>query len=388
MAAVSGGNDSACDSAFHCGALREALTGVSTTSDASPLLRALEVEGVSDLLANATDACGVAQLAACCHTMRNIFRDSSLWTELLKRRFGDALGTGVKDPFSLYARYELLERWELAPANSPSSHSPGTPFSPLAGSKAKTSVTQLYSAGRENLQPNSQPHTPATLVQGKRKVPMQAKGSSSSSRNSGSGVGRCMRTRLKQDLFDIMMAGGNHVSAFPEEPDDLSLWRATINCPLDGSVYAGVHFVLRLQFQLDVDDAIGTLPHVQLLQPACFHPNVNADGVLCAEVLHRRCSPLARVCEVLAEISKVLRCPCFAVKPLNGEAAALWYGDQSFLRKLAAPSIGATPKRPTPLSLTLPSTAEKEGRGHTSQPRRRIPLGSLMVSQGAAPLLG
>ena len=387
--------------AFDTARLREALADRSSSAQGTPMLRALDVEGVADLLANATDAATLARLAACSHRTRALFRARPLWTELLKRRWPNAPATQHHHPYFAYAQYEIMERWRLAPPGAHSPNAPSTPFSPL-GATPKLWAGQMHTFGQENRHPNPQPATPATLVHGRQRMaPMHASGTGgtgvSERTASASGAGFCVRTRLKQDLFDIMMAGGQYVSAFPEEPDQLAVWRAKINCPaaegsldpaaegsLDtGSLHAGVQFVLRLQFELDAQNAFGTLPHVQIVHPACFHPNVDAEGALCAEALRERCAPCARVCEVLEQISALLRSPCFAVKPLNGDAAALWYGDQQLLRHRAA-RARAVRAPGTPSAAARIEMGEDETPGPRSQPARpRAPLRPVSVSQGA-----
>jgi ubiquitin-protein ligase len=124
----------------------------------------------------------------------------------------------------------------------------------------------------------------------------------------------------------------------------MEVWRASVDCPTGGP-YGGVAFSLQLIFDLRQGPE-AWLPSVQIIAPACFHPNVGTDGTLCPLALQQRCKPIESVGGVLLCIAELLGRPAFSVRPRNEEAAASWYEDDLQVRIIEA-TRGAppTPKR-------------------------------------------
>ena len=170
------------------------------------------------------------------------------------------------------------------------------------------------------------------------RTPTGAMGSPSAARRSSlSSLGRpssqataCARARLQLGLQQLMLSGPRAVSAFPVD-EEMDVWMATAQCP-PGGPHGGAALSLRLTFDLSkgLDEC---LPTVELLQPACFHPNVGEGGLLCPQALRERCKPLDLVGEVLRRVVELIGRPCFSTRPLNAEAAACWFDDPTELRE-------------------------------------------------------
>ncbi len=285
---------------------------------------------VPDALAQHLAAPSLALLSGCCHDTAATFGNAALWLAKLRADWGEEACGAAGHPRWTYAQLDLCERWKL-----------GT--EPVAAavraSPAPTSATKAKALGRnkENLPP-----TPRTEQQGSRRRTIAA-----------SPLDRTQTARLKQDLFCLLTRScDQRLTAFPETESDLSTWRARVTCPCDGSVHAGASFALRLRYSapglpaIEVRAALSCLPHAkdsrfplpraQVIEPPCFHPNVDSEsGALCEHALQKRCVPAASVSEVLRAVLELLAVPCFSVPPVGTAAAACWFGDEQELHARA-----------------------------------------------------
>lgn len=123
--------------------------------------------------------------------------------------------------------------------------------------------------------------------------------------------------RLQQELMSLMMSGDKGISAFPEG-DKLLTWVATVTGP-DESVYEGLKYKLRLEFPSGYPY---TAPTVRFTSP-CFHPNVDAHGNICLDILKEKWSALYEVRTILLSIQSLLAEPNND-SPLNTHASNLW----------------------------------------------------------------
>ncbi|VDD81714.1 unnamed protein product [Mesocestoides corti] len=123
------------------------------------------------------------------------------------------------------------------------------------------------------------------------------------------------------------MSGEAGVSAFPDG-EDMMKWLATIRGP-DNTVYEGEIYKLSLEFG-------NTYPYmpptVRFISP-CFHPNVDARGNICLDILKEEWSALYTVKSILLSIRSLLAEPNNK-SPLNGQAAQLWPDQESFRKAL------------------------------------------------------
>ena len=99
---------------------------------------------------------------------------------------------------------------------------------------------------------------------------------------SGGGSAGNVAKRLQKELMGLMMSGNKDISAFPSGENILQ-WAATITGP-PGSVYEGKSFKLTIEF---TDTYPHDAPKVMFTTPT-FHPNVDAAGNICLDILKVR----------------------------------------------------------------------------------------------------
>jgi len=109
--------------------------------------------------------------------------------------------------------------------------------------------------------------------------------------------------RIHRELKDARRDPPTNCSAGPES-DDLFHWSATITGPGD-SVYEGGVFMLDIRFPTDYPFKP---PRVKF-RTKIFHPNVNADGGICLDILKDQWSPALTISKVLLSICSLLTDP-------------------------------------------------------------------------------
>jgi len=124
-----------------------------------------------------------------------------------------------------------------------------------------------------------------------------------------------------------MMSCDKGISAFPKG-DNLLSWIATVTGP-DDSVYEGLKYKLRLDFPAGYPYSA---PSVVFTTP-CFHPNVDAYGNICLDILKEKWSALYDVRTLLLSIQSLLSEPNTA-SPLNVEASNLWPNQEAYKKVL------------------------------------------------------
>lgn len=136
----------------------------------------------------------------------------------------------------------------------------------------------------------------------------------------------------------IMACGADGVSAFPAG-DSLFDWVGTIT-GAEGTVYDGLTFRLSLKFTSEYPFKAPTVR----FETGCFHPNVDANGYICLDILKDKWSAAYSVKSILQSIQSLLSDPNCA-SPLNLHAAKLWEAGQmdeftSLVKKHHAASAG------------------------------------------------
>ncbi|KAL5220041.1 hypothetical protein ABZP36_024754 [Zizania latifolia] len=121
----------------------------------------------------------------------------------------------------------------------------------------------------------------------------------------------------------LMMGGGPGVSAFPEG-DNIFQWVGTI-AGSAATFYEGTSYRLSLAFPSDYPYKP---PKVRFDTP-CFHPNVDAHGNICLDILQDKWSSAYDVRTILLSIQSLLGEPNND-SPLNTQAAALWANQEEF----------------------------------------------------------
>lgn len=123
--------------------------------------------------------------------------------------------------------------------------------------------------------------------------------------------------RLQGELRSLIMSADKGISAFPDE-DTILRWGGTV-VGAEGTVYAGQTYKLRIQFPADYPY---TAPTVTFVTPI-FHPNVDAQGNVCVDILQDKWSPAYNVRTLLLSLQSLLGEPNND-SPLNVKAAQIW----------------------------------------------------------------
>lgn len=134
---------------------------------------------------------------------------------------------------------------------------------------------------------------------------------------------RSAAKRLQQELMTLMTSGDKGISAFPEG-DNLFRWKATIEGP-PGTVFENSVYKLRLAFPSNYPYRG---PRVSF-ETQCFHPNVDAQGNICVDILQKHWSALLDVRTLLLSIQSLLGEPNVA-SPLNPYAASIWNDKEEY----------------------------------------------------------
>ena len=110
--------------------------------------------------------------------------------------------------------------------------------------------------------------------------------------------------RLQKELADLSKDPPANCSAGPSNDKELHHWLATIMGP-EGSPYAGGLFQLNIQFPTDYPFKP---PKISFITKV-YHPNINANGSICLDILKDQWSPALTISKVLLSISSLLTDP-------------------------------------------------------------------------------
>lgn len=109
--------------------------------------------------------------------------------------------------------------------------------------------------------------------------------------------------RIQKELIDVQKTPPDGCSCGPVG-SDLFEWEGVIMAPSDSS-YSGGVFRLRIQFPTDYPFKA---PKVYFLTKI-YHPNINAAGGICLDILKDQWSPALSVSKVLLSILSLLTDP-------------------------------------------------------------------------------
>ena len=124
--------------------------------------------------------------------------------------------------------------------------------------------------------------------------------------------------RILKELLDLKKDPPSNCSAGPEIETDIFRWEGVIYGPAD-SPYSGGFFKLKIQFPVDYPFKP---PHVQFTTKI-YHPNVNAAGLICLDILKGQWSPALTISKVLLSIGSLMTDPN-PDDPLVPEIATLY----------------------------------------------------------------
>lgn len=135
--------------------------------------------------------------------------------------------------------------------------------------------------------------------------------------------------RLTKELQDLGKDPPPNCSAGPSG-DDLFRWSATIMGP-EKSPYAGGVFFLNITFPADYPFK----PPKVTFTTKIYHPNINASGGICLDILKDQWSPALTVSKVLLSICSLLTDPN-PDDPLVAEIASLYKANRKKYEATAA----------------------------------------------------
>ena len=110
--------------------------------------------------------------------------------------------------------------------------------------------------------------------------------------------------RIQKELADLQRDPPANCSAGPNDDSELYQWTATIMGP-DDSPYNGGVFFLNIQFPTDYPFK----PPKITFTTRIYHPNINANGAICLDILKDQWSPALTISKVLLSISSLLTDP-------------------------------------------------------------------------------
>lgn len=135
--------------------------------------------------------------------------------------------------------------------------------------------------------------------------------------------------RIKRELEDFERDPPSNCSAGPTNENDLMNWEGMIVGPSD-SPYAGGVFKLVIQFPPDYPFKA---PRVQFTTKI-YHPNINASGGICLDILKDQWSPALSISKVLLSICSLLT-DANPDDPLVPEIARLYKADRNEFNRIA-----------------------------------------------------
>lgn len=107
--------------------------------------------------------------------------------------------------------------------------------------------------------------------------------------------------RMEKELTSLQRDSLPNITAGPAGDGDPYHWAATILGP-EGSPYQGGVFSLNIQFPTDYPFK----PPRVAFTTRIFHPNINANGAICLDILKNQWSPALTIGKVLLSISSLL----------------------------------------------------------------------------------
>jgi ubiquitin-conjugating enzyme E2 D/E len=135
--------------------------------------------------------------------------------------------------------------------------------------------------------------------------------------------------RINKEYRDLQKDPPANTSAGPVNENDMFNWKATIMGPED-SPYAGGLFFLNIHFPTDYPFKP---PKVQFTTKI-FHPNINANGGICLDILKDQWSPALTISKVLLSICSLLTDPN-PDDPLVPEIAQMYKKDRKKFDEVA-----------------------------------------------------
>ena len=129
--------------------------------------------------------------------------------------------------------------------------------------------------------------------------------------------------RLQREISELENDIPMGCSAYPVEETDLFNWSAIIVGP-EGSPFEGGTFSLNIEFTQEYPFKAPKVTFTTKI----FHPNINAAGNICLDILKDQWSPALSVAQLLLSISSLLT-DANPADPLEPEIARMYLNDKS-----------------------------------------------------------
>ena len=110
--------------------------------------------------------------------------------------------------------------------------------------------------------------------------------------------------RIQREYAEIQRDPPTFTSAGPVNDSDMMTWKATIMGPEDSPYHGGVFF-LNIHFPADYPFK----PPKVSFATKIYHPNINASGGICLDILKDQWSPALTISKVLLSICSLLTDP-------------------------------------------------------------------------------
>lgn len=110
--------------------------------------------------------------------------------------------------------------------------------------------------------------------------------------------------RITRELADLRSDPPLNCSAGPVDDSDMYTWDGVMFGPAD-SPYAGGVYNVGIQFPVDYPFK----PPRVVFKTKIYHPNINAQGFICLDILKQNWSPALTVSKVLLSILSMLTDP-------------------------------------------------------------------------------
>lgn len=110
--------------------------------------------------------------------------------------------------------------------------------------------------------------------------------------------------RIQKELVDLRKDPPANCSAGPVNEADMFKWEGTIFGPAD-SPYSGGVFNLSIEFPIDYPFK----PPRIMFTTKIYHPNINASGFICLDILKTNWSPALTISKALLSVLSILTDP-------------------------------------------------------------------------------
>jgi len=110
--------------------------------------------------------------------------------------------------------------------------------------------------------------------------------------------------RIQKELIDLRKDPPANCSAGPVNEADMFKWEGTIFGPAD-SPYSGGVFNLSIEFPIDYPFK----PPRIMFTTKIYHPNINASGFICLDILKTNWSPALTISKALLSVLSMLTDP-------------------------------------------------------------------------------